>query len=57
MTMAKAAARRLPERVFKKVAHLMKTEGKTREQAIGAAAGMNREGRLTEEGEYIKKKK
>lgn len=55
--MAKAAARRLPERVFKKMAHLMKTEGKTKEQALGAAAGMNRAGRLTESGEYIRKGK
>ena len=55
--MAKSAARRLPAKVFKKAAHLMKAEGKTKKQAIGAAAGMNRAGRLTEEGEYIRKGK
>ena len=55
--MAKSAVRRLPDRVFKKMAHLMRIEGKTKEQALGAAAGMNREGRLTEGGEYIRKRK
>jgi len=53
---SKSASRRLPERVFVKAAHLMK-EGKTREQAIGAAAGMERAGRLTNSGKYIRKGK
>ena len=54
--MAKSATRRLPERVFIKAAHLQKAEGKTREQELGMAAGMNRSGRLTDKGGYIKKK-
>lgn len=54
--MAKPVGRRLPERVFKKAAHLQRVEGKTREQALGAAAGMDRSGRLTNKGEYIRKK-
>ena len=54
--MAKSATRRLPERVFIKAAHLQKAEGKTRDQALGMAAGMERAHRLTNKGEYIKKK-
>lgn len=56
--MAKSASRRLlPERVWIKAAHLQKVEGKTREQALGAAAGMNRAGRLTEGGKYIRSRR
>lgn len=54
--MAKSASRRLPESVFKKAAHLQKEEGKTREQALGMAAGMHRSGRLTARGTYIRVK-
>jgi len=47
---------KLPEKVFKKAAHLQKAEGMSRKEALGAAAGMNRSGRLTESGKYIRKK-
>lgn len=49
--------RRLPEKVFKKAAYLQKHEGKDRDQAIATAASMNRSGRLTKEGKYIKTRK
>ena len=52
---AKSASRRLPRQVFVKAAHMMK-EGKSREQAIGAGAGMYRSGRLTDTGKYIRVK-
>lgn len=55
--MAKSAARRLPTKVFVKAAHLQKAEGMPRDQAIATAANMNRAGRLTEKGEYIRKGK
>jgi len=54
--MAKSTGRKLPERVFIKAVHLQRAEGKTREQALGMAAGMERAHRLTNKGEYIKKK-
>lgn len=49
--------RNLPERVFKKAAYLQDHEGMNRDQAIATAARMNRLGRLTESGKYIKKGK
>lgn len=47
------ARAKLPPEVFRKAAQLRK-EGKTRQQALGAAAGMKRSGRLTVDGVYIK---
>jgi hypothetical protein len=41
--------------VGKKIKKL-KSEGKTQKQAVGAALGMQAEGRLTKEGGYKKKK-
>lgn len=52
----RAATGKLPQKVFIKTAHLMK-EGKSRNQALGEAAGMMRAGRLTEKGEYIRGKR
>lgn len=46
--------RRLPEKVFKKAAYLQSHEGMDRDQAIATAASMNRAGRLTKSGKYIK---
>jgi hypothetical protein len=45
----------LPERVHQKAHFLMQEEGLTREQAYGKAAGMNRAGRLTDQGHYVRK--
>jgi hypothetical protein len=45
----------LPEKVHQKAHFLMQEEGLSREQAYGKAAGMNRSGRLTREGHYIRK--
>lgn len=47
------ARAKLPPEVFKKAAELRK-EGKTKDQALGAAAGMARAGRLTKQGDYIR---
>ena len=52
--MAKSASRRLPVKVFVKAAHLQEKEDMPRKQAIATAASMNRAGRLTEGGEYIR---
>lgn len=46
----------LPKKVFIKAAHLQ-SEGKTRNQALGAATGMMRAGRLTRSGDYLRKGK
>ena len=47
---------KLPKEVFIKAAHMM-DEGKSRKQALGAAAGMMREGRLTSHGKYVRSKR
>lgn len=49
---------KLPTKVHIKAQRLMH-EGKSRLEAYGEAAGMNRSGRLNEKGEYrhVKKKK
>jgi hypothetical protein len=56
MPRAKLPQAKLPRKVFVKAAHLQRAEGKTREQALGMAAGMNRAGRLTARGEYRRAK-
>lgn len=45
---------KLPTRVHRKAEHVMADEGKSRREAYGMAAGMNRSGRLNEKGEYTK---
>jgi hypothetical protein len=42
--------------VSKKISKLVHEEGKTQKQAVGAALGMQAEGRLTKDGGYKKKK-
>ena len=49
------ATNKLPANVFRKAAKLQSVEGKPRKQAIAIAANMNREGRLSKEGSYVRK--
>ena len=44
-------------RVAKKAVYLIKHEGESKKQAFGMAYGMEREGRLNAQGEYIHKRR
>ena len=43
--------------VSKKISHLVESEGKPQKTAVVMAMNMEREGRLTKEGGYIRAKK
>lgn len=51
----KKLGKKAQSRVSAKIAHLIRTEGKTPKQAAGAAYGMERAGRLGPRGGYKKK--
>lgn len=57
--MAKSTGSRanLPKKVFRKAAEMQKSEGMPRRQALAVAANMNRAGRLTDEGAYVRKRR
>lgn len=57
VTINNALYEKKDDRVSKKIAHLKSTEDIPQKQAVAMAINMNKEGRLTKDGKYKKKKR